>query len=384
LRVCSTLDARANAELSALTGFEFAAGGTADVYLVVRRCPAGGVDDPAPHIVEPEATLVVAGPGDPVGLAFARAAAAAGVPKSNIVICPPGVNFTFNLLADELRRLASCLAAKAAAQPAPPASGSAFFWGTDAAAGAPLQQPALGQSGRHGAPPPQAAAAEAGGYWAQTAAPCRRGKDRVIAFFAVKSGVGKTTLAAALAAHFKELAERVALVDFGVPPCARYHVGAEPSAEKDGFLFAPGGYIDLYEPARPYPPPADMAGLLEPLTAEYRRLFVVLPPVPEAVGAVSPDILVAVVNGDLVQVLEPTAALGLDALYAYNKGGSEITAEEVEEMLGRGVVAVGHDPEGCAAALAAGVPANVKSEAVARAAGELAAAITGVGRGEGR
>lgn len=351
MRVCSTLDARANAELSALTGFDFAAGGPADVYLVVRRCPAGGVDDPVPHIVEPEATLVVAGPGDPAGQAFARAAAAAGVPKGNIVICPPGVSFTFRLLADEIRRVASGRTARAAAGPGP----GRPFWETG-----PRPDPDGG---------PQL--------------PIRRGKDRVVAFFAVKSGVGRTTLAAALAAHFKELAERVALVDFGVPPCARYHVGAEPSAEKDGLLFAPGGYVDLYVPARPYPPPADVAGLLGPLTAEYRRLFVVLPPVPESVGAVSPDVLVTVVNGDLVQVLEPTAALGLDALYAYNRGGSEITAEEVEEMLGRGVVAVGHDPEGCAAALAAGVPANVKSEAVARAAGELAAAITGRG-GEGR
>jgi hypothetical protein len=346
MRVYSTYKKSINGELASCTGFTVSRDLPADIYLIAREPKK--LEDPAKYIKNPKTTLIVAGRDNAKGVKFGKIAKSCGVPEENIILVPEGVNFTINTLAEGLKRVAET--AETTEEPLL----EALLEEEESCLEPVAEEESLPKKER----------------------PATRKKSKIITFYGYKGGLGKTTFATALAAHFKDIGERVALIDLNTPPCAGYHFGIFPEGDgKNGFNFTETPYGDLYIPAEPYWSHPALDEIMN-LRMDYGRIIVVYPPQPGAMlEGIKSDRVVIMVNSDMVQVVEPTAHINVNGIYIYNLAMPDIEQELVSEILGKEVVSAEPDPDGCQAALASGEPANRKSENITKAVGQLAALL---------
>ncbi|MGE5372394.1 MAG: hypothetical protein ACM3QZ_10430 [Solirubrobacterales bacterium] len=178
---------------------------------------------------------------------------------------------------------------------------------------------------------------------------------KVIGFVGPKGGLGRTTFAASLVAHYNNTSETAALLECGAVQNGPMHIG---SSEYGSVLYNE--------------PIADAA-------AAYRRLVVDASPGFEDPQQYHRTILI--VDADVIQTIEPAREyLQLHRIkphaVIYNRCRAEVSAKLVEAYFpGIRVIPVEDDFSNCMAALAAGTPAAEKSPRIARAIGELAALI---------
>lgn len=168
---------------------------------------------------------------------------------------------------------------------------------------------------------------------------------KVIAFVSPKGGTGRTTLAASLAEHYAALGLKAVLLDTADPPNAHYH----------------------YQSVR-----GDLS------MVEADKIVVDTPPSFREFDRV--DAVVLVVSPDLVQCIEPAKAIPKARAVVYNRRRPELPEEVVKSAFPNiPVITVDDDYQGCAAALAVGVPASNRSLKIAEAVGTLAAVLDGKG-----
>jgi hypothetical protein len=257
---------------------------------------AGGAVDLRRFITNPEKTVVAAGPLSPESEAFAEEAVRAGVPEKNIIFTPAK-----GIRPGDIQ---------------------------------PLVNELFGARQKRIVKVP-----------------------RVIGIAGSKGGVGRTTFAASLVAHYTSVSEKAVLLDVCAPPNGRYHITSpEFGALVEGSVQSIGD-----------------------LTAGYRR--VVVDVLPSFDGFALFERVVAVVDADMVQSVEPTAAAFRQAgispvAVVYNGQRAEVPPDLISNSFrGCSVIAVEYGFSQCRAALAAGLPASMKNEKIALAVGKIAAAI---------
>lgn len=282
---------------------------SADVAVVFFKNPAGGVSDPAEiarHAPVPARTIVVAGVYSLEGEAFAESACRLGIPQENILFASP-----------EGLRVSDLI---------------------------PYVQKLAGDTGTAGAP------------LITFASPGIVKVPKLIGVVSAKGGVGKTTFAASLVAHYASVSEKAALFDLGAPRCGRFHI---TSPEHGDVLEKSLAELEEYKDA-------------------YRRIVVDAYPFFDGIAF---ERVVTVVDADVVQCVEPTCEyltrLGAKpSVVVYNRRKPEVPEGIISSYFSNApVVVVEDDFPGCMAALAAGVPASMKSEKIARAVGQIAALI---------
>lgn len=206
--------------------------------------------------------------------------------------------------------------------------------------------------------------------------PVMEGKNgsEIIWVAGCRGGVGRTTIAAALLAHYLDIGEKACLADFGLPGAAHRHI------DKGDHL----RMKNLFRPDESILKGNAYTELLKELRGNFTRVIVDLPA--EIPTDFSPHIsagkLIAVVDSDLVQTvlplsLEPEKYGKAADVYVYNRSRPEVPAEMVESHLGAEIIVVQDDFQGCMAALAAGRPASEESESMAVAVGEITARLGG-------
>lgn len=179
---------------------------------------------------------------------------------------------------------------------------------------------------------------------------------KVIGFIGRKGGVGRTTFAASLVAHYANTSEKAALVETGPFDHGKFHI-EDPK------------YGDV------------VRGNLDELIPIYRRLVIDASPEHENLDEF--DIVIAVVDADLIQSIEPTKEFleqkGVKPIAViYNNARALVPEELVSACFpGTEIIPVEDDFHCCSAALTAKVPAAVKSDKIARAVGKIAALIDG-------
>lgn len=305
------------------------------ITLIVRKNKVCGVDDPTKFIVYPPNCIVFAGTIDETGIAFSEQAAQAGVPEDNILLLPKGQPLSLKILIDKIIDIQHNILT-------PKNSEDVLYFEDDL----PNSTPSSTSS-----------------------------RVKVIAVTGFRGGVGTSTIASSLAALLHENNGRIALVDLGMPPNAKYHSGTPTFNEKDGFLLAQCKYCDLYSPSEPVweQDPESLGALIDILRKEYRWVVVDFFAQPEQkyIQAVGADITVVVMDSDIIQSVEPAGEIQ-NALFIYNKAIADIGSDVFEDILGGDVITINTDFEGCYAALAAGEPAYNKSEDIAIGIGKLA------------
>lgn len=177
---------------------------------------------------------------------------------------------------------------------------------------------------------------------------------KVIGFVGRKGGVGRTTYAASLVAHYNNTSEKAALVEIGPFDHGQHHLGDPKFGEA-------------------------IRGNIPELIPLYRRLVVDASPEYENLDEF--DVVIAVVNADLIQSIEPTKEFleqkGVKpAAVIYNNARTLVPEELVSACFpGVEIIPVEDDFHCCSAALTAKVPAAVKSAKIAHAVGKIAALI---------
>lgn len=170
-------------------------------------------------------------------------------------------------------------------------------------------------------------------------------KTRTIAFFSLKGGVGRTTLAAGLVGYYRDQGETAVLVDMSWNANGRYHLTASKYEE----AVIPG------------------ASMPSNLQWSYRRIVFDTSDLEQARSC---DRMVVVVDADVIQCIEPTSIFlehkgCLPDLVVYNRKKPQVPVELVEACWPSiPVIAVDEDFAGCTTALAAGLPAYIKSKSI--------------------
>lgn len=332
MKIYSTLPEQKTGELLRLIGDCRLADSEeeADVVLVVRK------DEVEFKADCPEKAVVVAGYPDKPGERFATAAHERGVCADNIFFVPPGGKVNWDFVAGQI---------KMTGEEEP------LYWDED----------------RTGAVEDE------------------KGNARgCILVAGARGGVGRTTIAVSLLAHYADIGENVCLLDLGSPPSAKFHAGAAEWAEEKFCLFAKTSYGDICRPKIPVwrISEGELSGIIKELGRRYQKVVVDLPAEPyrEHYAVFSGARLVAVVDSDVVQSVTPLTSLlnGRPAdVYVYNKYRPEVPEDVVAMHIKGDLVTVKEDLQGCYAALASGKPASAESEAVALGVGEIAAKLNG-------
>lgn len=352
MNIYSTLPEQITGKLLALLGEEYKTcqnSDQADIVILIRKSRFGGVESPAPHIKNPQATIIIAGTPDPSGEKFAAEAVNVRVPEENIYFLPKGQSLSLKLLTDKIVEISASLKSVSSVE-------SDEEW-----------VPAFDDDIPNMSLPKQE----------------RRKITRTIAFLSYKGGVGRTTLATSLLAHYQDTGERSCLLDLSWPSTAGYHIGVSSHEEKDNFMFYRTPYGNLVKPKMPIYTIGvlPITELISVLRKEYRRVLIDLPTYPpaELVKAMRIEKTVVLVNHDIVQVVEPTANKLKDRanhIFVYNRVIPEVEPEMVSAYLDNiQVEIIPSDIDGCTSALAAGKPAHQASKEIARVIGTLAAII---------
>lgn len=318
-----------NQKLSDITGLVFSTEPTPDsppaVTLVIRKNAMGGVDNPTPYISDPMRTIVIPGLDNDQGFAFADTAVASGVPGENLFFVPTGQRLNLQQVAQKIIQVINEFPV--------PAKPSPLTFDNNK-------------------------------------------RVKVIALIGCRGGVGRTTLGTSLAGHYKDINQTVAYLDLGSPAASYKHTGVTLQ-EQEGYRFAQSPYCDIYAPSGPVWEfsPEDTKELINVLRAKYRRVIVDFSAElsNKQFEAVNPDKVLAIMDADVTQTVEPLANLQGQAVFIYNKAVPEVDISVIKAFVGDNVLVIGNDIDGCqVAALNTGEPAYRTSEVMARAIGEIA------------
>lgn len=178
---------------------------------------------------------------------------------------------------------------------------------------------------------------------------------KLIGFAGCKGGVGCTTFAASLVAHYAITSEKAVLLETGPVYSGQYHL-SNPQ------------YGDIQRNKS-----------LPEIRDSYRRI--VIDRVLDDQQLHQCEKVIAVVDPDVIQSIEPTRDYlqrngVVPSAVIYNKARAEVPSILVEAYFpGIRIVQVDDDFGNCLAALTGGVPAAVRSTKIAKAVGEIAALI---------
>jgi hypothetical protein len=289
----------------------------ADGVLLFFKNPVGSATDIAGDIVNPKTTVVVAGIPNYESIAFAEEAAKNGVPEQNIIFTATR-GITISDIQPLIKSIIVPPETKKKSEPSHSIQPSIQF---------PREEKKIVKI------------------------------SKVISVVGCKGGVGRTTFAASLVAHYASVSEKAILLDASLPHNGKYHITNATAG-------------DVIE---------GLANPSEELKVGYRRIVVDVDPAFEDMKTL--EKVVVIVDADTVQSLEPTVDImkreGVKpCVVVYNRTRAEVPKEIVEaSFVGVKVIAVEDDFAGCRAALAAGIPASMKSKAIAKAIGEIAAII---------
>ncbi len=325
---------RFNNKLAQLTGINCSAerfkGEQPTATLIVRKNSMGGVNDPSQYITDPNRCLVIPGTDNEAGFNFADIAISLGVPEDNLLFIPAGQKISIQQIAEKLMQIVN-----------------------NAPADNELQSD----------------------YWGEIKAVQR---IKVISFIGSRGGVGRTTIAMSLAAHYREINQTVAVLDLGSPAAAYRHTGLSLEMQ-DGLRFLQSPFCDVFAPVGSVwnTAPEIINQLVSELRAKYRRVIVDLPAeIPEGIlKAVNSEKVIAVMDYDIPQAVEPLIELNEQAIFVYNKAVPEVDIEVVRAFVGSDIIMIRCDIDGCQAGLSSGEPAYHKSDVIAQGIGELAAVI---------
>lgn len=321
----------------------------ADIAILIRKSGFGGIDTPTLHIKNPLATIIIAGTPDLNGEKFADEAVNCGVPEGNIFFLPKGQVLSLKILTDKMAEILSKLN--------------------------PTESEKLDEEWvplfEDDTPSITALNQE------------RRKITHVIACLSYKGGVGRTTIATSLLAHYQDTGEQSCLLDLSWPSTSSYHIMANSYEEKNNVLICKTKYGALVMPKVPIYRlgVSSTVELINMLRNEYRRVLIDLPTYPsiELVQAIGANKTIVFVNHDITQVVEPTAHIltnRTNHIFVYNRTIPEVEPEMVSAYLNNiNVEIIPTDMGSCIAALAAGQPANLVSKEIAKAIGRLAAII---------
>lgn len=376
--VYSMLDGGTNAKLEQRLGVAVKPKkeGTPSVSIIVRKNSSGGVDSPVAYIMDPGKTIVIAGISNDAGMGFAEAAAEQGVPEVNIFFAP----ISLKDLVEKIKEIIpsggpqeeTLTTQKQEAEPEVESEPVTE----------PEQKNYTEQEQESFTEPEQSfeetpvikdEAGESDGDigWAASL----KNRVKTVAVVGFRGGVGKSTVAASLADHYRGNGEVVAIVDLGSPPTTYRHFGfSELTGEaRDGFIVLKGR-VDIFVPEVPvYDLPGEiLVKVVNELKKEYRRVIIDYPSEPRQSHLdVSIDCPVIVVDHDMVLSVKD----GVDGVYVYNKAVPEVPKDVVADLLHGDPVVIKMDIEYCIAALVSGETAYQSSGIVAEGIGNLAARI---------
>ncbi|GAB6159337.1 hypothetical protein JCM39194_25380 [Desulfotomaculum varum] len=209
-------------------------------------------------------------------------------------------------------------------------------------------------------------------------------RDKIVAVMGYRGGTGRTTIAAAMAAHCTESGERVAIIDLGLPQAIYRHLGSpkEPGEEKHNFKYSKTPYGDIYTPAVQVweVTPELLSELIQVLIFQYRRIIIdCAAAMPESLSTIinqHADVTIVVTDADTIQTVEPALNLDVQGIFIYNKEDQSTSKELIEELISpQSMLVIGTDSYGCQSALAAEMPANLKSLELAKKIGQLMSMI---------
>ncbi len=293
--------------------------GFPSVSIIVRKSISGGVSNPVEHITDPSKTVVIAGTNNDAGMDFAIAASEAGVPEENIFFSPISAR-------DLIVKIKEILPSE------------------NPGLSRPLQDTQLSQE-----------------------------RVKTIAVVGFRGGVGKSTIAASLADHYRGNGEVVAIVDLGSPPVVYRHFGfKELDGETVNDFIVLKGEVDIFVPkVSVYDFPGEaLVKTVDRLKKEYRRVIIDYSSEPKQghLDDISIDCLVVVVDHDMVLSVKG----GIEGICVYNKAVPEVPAEVVTDIIRNEPVVIKMDIECCIAALVSGETAYRSSGAIAEGIGNLA------------
>ncbi|QGP94126.1 hypothetical protein MGLY_35510 (plasmid) [Neomoorella glycerini] len=351
-----------------------------DAVVAVRKSRMGGVDDPVAIVGETLArgslpvVVIVAGKKDKTGEDIARRAGALGVPEACIlfagekgITAPDIAKALEDALAGELRP-APLIYYEEEEKKEEPVEANDNIKGVNV----PQQLEALPGIRETAACP---AVEPAGNVDWSPLAPY---KDRIVPFLSPCAGVGKTTLAAALAAHITSQGGQAAVIDLETPPMVRLHLG-NTTLEREGswqHTVTPWGALWV-------PEKHDLAGiaaLLGQLVRDGYRVIIDAPYLRVPWDNFARQVYV--VGGDLRALYACQGQENLnDAILVANRvpvAALSIWPSVVEDVLGKvPEVVIAEDQEGCQATVAGMAPAIVPpgSESIAAGIGALVALL---------
>jgi len=195
----------------------------------------------------------------------------------------------------------------------------------------------------------------------------------VVWFTSPANGVGQTTLVVSTMAMIRDtLAESVAVLDLGRPPSAHLKAG-DPDFEDDGtMLKGETKWGDIYVPKEWDGDPRSAEEMAASLSERYGCVLVDAPPAFEVQGR---TVTVVSEERERIALLKKTGTGSILVLNRVRDQGAEFLQKLLENEIGkRADIVIAHDPE---ARRAAGMPEAFASDAISRAAGELAALLAG-------
>lgn len=318
--------------------------GLADVCLLVRN-DAGDLSEGLN--IDPQKAIVVAGYPDKTGESYALKAEELLISPEKIFFVPVGRKLDPDFIVERIAEMAA---------PASPEEEFDISWED-------VQEE---QAPDEGAKESHVMEVESG--------------SEIIWVAGCRGGVGRTTIAAALLAHYLDIGEKACLADFGMPGAAHRHVKADEWLDEGNHL----RMQSLFRLRESIFEGHTYTELLKELRGNFTRVIVDLPAeIPSGLlPYISAGKLIAVVDSDLVQTvlplsLEPEKYGKTADVYVYNRCRPEVPPETLESHLNAEIIVVQDDCQGCMAALAAGKPASEESESMAVAVGEITARLGG-------
>lgn len=310
----------------------------ADVCVIIRN-DAGDLSEGLN--IDPQKVIVVAGHPDRAGESYALKAEELSLSPEKIFFVPAGRKLDMDFIAEKIAEMAT---------PASPEEECEISWGEE-------QEEQLSVDGADETPVMEG-----------------ENGSEIIWVAGCRGGVGRTTIAAALLAHYLDIGEKACLADFGLPEAAHRHVDKGEHQRMQ----------NLFRPRESILKGNAYTELIKELKGNYTRVIVDLPAeIPsDLLPHISAGKLIAVVDSDLVQTvlplsLEPEKYGKTADVYVYNRCRPEVPAETVESHLNVEIIVIQDDYQGCMAALAAGKPASEESESMAVAVGEITARLGG-------
>lgn len=194
-------------------------------------------------------------------------------------------------------------------------------------------------------------------------------REKIVVFTC--PGSGKTTLAASFTVHLSGLSEQVSLVDFGLPPALRLHLGKPELTVRDGWNQAETEWGTLYVPSDSTGP-ADAAALIGYL-AQDGYVVIDAPSVLPGWLKEMPASIIDVIDDDMrkLEILkfDPSHLLVANRVPSASVG---TWPHVVARTLGsKPDVVIEEDGEGVQSSLAGYLPAGMKSRAVSVGAVEV-------------